>query len=256
MHQSTGLLISWLDGKLCRICDDWWNECVLDRLSYRQREIAIEKGFKELSDFDLAAVLRIADKNWYDMRTFMYLPTSERECIRDMQAVRNNWAHCGGTLPGKDAIVCDLEVLISFFKQLDAPSTHINAIEDFIIDIQNTNMSEISLHEDGEEEVVIEDFDSSEIKEKDTVYLVGDPKTRGMVFSIQSIGNTTKYEVFVDGGLRTFYTGQIAPVVDKVKYNWIDINTFQSYLSAYEINNPSAGNLYSLKKRSRLSSWN
>lgn len=246
LHQSTGLLISWLDGKLCRICDDWWNECVLDRLSYRQREIAIEKGFKELSDFDLAAVLRIADKNWYDMRTFMYLPTSERECIRDMQAVRNNWAHCGGTLPGKDAIVCDLEVLISFFKQLEAPLTHIKAIEDFIIDIQNINMSEVSLHEDREEDVVIEDFNNSEIKEKDTVYLVGAPKTRGMVFSVQSIGNTTKYEVFVDGGLRTFYTGQIAPVVDKVKYNWIDINTFQSYLSAYEINNPSAGNLYSL----------
>lgn len=246
LHQSTGLLISWLDGKLCRICDDWWNECVLDRLSYRQREIAIEKGFKKLSDFDLAAVLRIADKNWYDMRAFMYLPTSDRECIRDMQAVRNNWAHCGGTLPGKDAIVCDLEVLISFFKQLEAPLTHIKAIEDFIIDIQNTNMSEISLDEDREEDVVIEDFNNSEIKEKDTVYLVGDPKTRGMVFSVQSIGNTTKYEVFVDGGLRTFYTGQIAPVVDKVKYNWIDINTFQSYLSAYEINNPSAGNLYSL----------
>lgn len=246
LHQSTGLLISWLDGKLCRICDDWWNECVLDRLSYRQREIAIEKGFKELSDFDLAAVLRIADKNWYDMRTFMYLPTSERECIRDMQAVRNNWAHCGGTLPGKDAIVCDLEVLISFFKQLDAPLTHIKPIENFIIDIQNTNMSEISLDEEQEDDVVIENFENSEIKEKDTVYLVGDPKTRGMVFSVQSIGNTTKYEVFVDGGLRTFYTGQIAPVVDKVKYNWIDINTFQSYLSAYEINNPSAGNLYSL----------
>lgn len=246
LHQSTGLLISWLDGKLCRICDDWWNECVLDRLSYRQREIAIEKGFKELSDLDLAAVLRIADKNWYDMRTFMYLPTSERECIRDMQAVRNNWAHCGGTLPGKDAIVCDLEVLISFLKQLEAPLIHIKAIEDFIIDIQNTNMSEIFLHEDREEDVVIEEFNNSEIKEKDTVYLVGDPKTRGMVFSVQSIGNTTKYEVFVDGGLRTFYTGQIAPVVDKVKYNWIDINTFQSYLSAYEINNPSAGNLYSL----------
>ena len=40
-----------------------------------------------------------------------------------------------------------------------------------------------------------------------------------MVFSVQNIGNTTKYEVFVDGGLRTFYTGQIAPVVEKVHYN-------------------------------------
>ena len=78
------------------------------------------------------------------------------------------------------------------------------------------------------------------------LYLVGDPKTRGMVFSVQNVGNTVKYEVFVDGGLRIFYTGQIAPVVEKVNYNWVDINTFQSYLSAYEINNPSAGNLYSL----------
>ena len=67
-----------------------------------------------------------------------------------------------------------------------------------------------------------------------------------MVFSVQNIGTTTKYEVFVDGGLRTFYTGQIAPIVEKISYNWVDINTFQSYLSAYEINNPSAGNLYSL----------
>ena len=46
LHQATGLLVAWLDGKLRRVSDDWWNECVLDRLSYRQREIAIEKGFQ------------------------------------------------------------------------------------------------------------------------------------------------------------------------------------------------------------------
>ncbi len=89
-------------------------------------------------------------------------------------------------------------------------------------------------------------YTASEIKEKDTVYLVGDPKTKGMVFSVQNIGNTTKYEVFVDGGLRTFYEGQIAPVVENVKYNWVDVDTFKSYLSTYEINNPSSENLYSL----------
>ena len=47
LHQATGLLVAWLDGKLRRVSDDWWNECVLDRLSYRQREIAIEKGFNK-----------------------------------------------------------------------------------------------------------------------------------------------------------------------------------------------------------------
>lgn len=247
LHQATGLLVAWLDGKLRRVSDDWWNECVLDRLSYRQRKIAIEKGFKELSDFDLAAVLRIADKNWYDMRSFAYLPTSERECIRDMQSVRNNWAHCAGTLPGKDAIINDIEVLSKFFEQMEAPQADINQLEEFKKNVQNENIAAMTSVEEIEEDLIIEgEISDSEIKEKDTVYLVGDPKTRGMVFSVQNIGTTTKYEVFVDGGLRTFYTGQIAPVVEKISYNWVDINTFRSYLSAYEINNPSAGNLYSL----------
>lgn len=247
LHQATGLLVAWLDGKLRRVSDDWWNECVLDRLSYRQREIAIEKGFKELSDFDLAAVLRIADKNWYDMRSFAYLPTSERECIRDMQSVRNNWAHCAGTLPGKDAIIHDIEVLSKFFEQMEAPQADINQLEEFKKNVQNENIAAMTSVEKIEEDPIVEgEITDSEIKEKDTVYLVGDPKTRGMVFSVQNIGTITKYEVFVDGGLRTFYTGQIAPVVEKISYNWVDINTFQSCLSAYEINNPSAGNLYSL----------
>jgi ATP-dependent helicase HepA len=246
LHQATGLLVTWLETKLCRVCDDWWNECVLDRLSYRQREIAIEKGFQKLADFDLAAVLRIADKNWYEMRNFAYLPTSERECIRDMQSVRNNWAHCAGDLPGKDTIIHDIDIIIRFFEQMEAPNSDVALIEKFKSNVQYEYIAAIAHQEDAEEESAATMIVDGDIKEKDTVYILGESKTKGMVFSVQNVWDTTKYEVFVDGGLRTFYTGQIAPVAEKVSYNWIDINTFQSYLSAYEINNPSAGNLYSL----------
>lgn len=248
LHQATRLLISWLDGMLYKVCDDWWNECVLDRLSDRQREIAIEKEFKELSDFDLAAVLRIADKNWYDFRNITYLSTSDRECIRDMQAVRNNWAHCAGNLPGKDLIIHDIEIIIKFFEQMEVPQADIKQIEVFKENVQNENIAAIHSEQEVEDNHIPVEGKVIEfkIREKDTVYLIGDPKTKGMVFSVQSIGNTNKYEVFVDGGLRTFYTGQIAPVLEKDKYNWVNIKTFRSYLSAYEINNPSAGNLYSL----------
>lgn len=38
LYQATGLIVTWLDGKLRKVCDNWWNECVLDRLSYRQRD--------------------------------------------------------------------------------------------------------------------------------------------------------------------------------------------------------------------------
>lgn len=247
LHQATGLLVEWLDKMLPKITEDWWNECVLDRLGYRQREIALDKGFSELSDLDLAALLRIADKNWYNMRSFAYLPNNERECIKDMQSVRNNWAHCAGTLPGKDAIIHDIEIMIKFFEQMGASRDDIRQIEGLKQNVEHENISALTAEpEANTEEKQVEPITDGEIKEKDTVYLVGDPKTRGMVFSVENIGNTTKYEVFVDGGLRTFYSGQIAPVVEKPSYNWIDINTFQSYLSAYEINNPSAGSLYSL----------
>lgn len=90
------------------VTSNWWDECVIDNLSYNQRETAIQKNFKELSDFDLAALLRIADKSWYTLRQVAYLPTRERDCIRDMMRVRNNWAHCKASLPGKDEILLDL----------------------------------------------------------------------------------------------------------------------------------------------------
>ena len=67
-----------------------------------------------------------------------------------------------------------------------------------------------------------------------------------MVFSVTQLGDTKKYEVFVEGALKTYYEGQIALVSSTPEYEWVDSETLRSYLSAYQINNPSAGNLYSL----------
>ena len=119
LHQATGALAEWLNDMLPKVTENWWDECVLQKLSYNQRTFAAQKGFTKLTDFDLAALLRIADKAWYEMRSFAYLPTKERECIRDMQGVRNNWAHVGSELPGKDSIIRDLDILQRFFEQLN-----------------------------------------------------------------------------------------------------------------------------------------
>ena len=104
LHEATVSLVDWLNGLLPNVTNDWWNDCVLSSLSYTQREMAVSRKFSKLSDFDLAALLRIANKSWYDLRTVAYLPTKEREVVRDMMTVRNNWAHCSAELPGKDYI--------------------------------------------------------------------------------------------------------------------------------------------------------
>ena len=251
LHKAAKALASWLSNMLPRSGDNWWEECVISNLSFNQRETAERKGFSKLDDFDLAALLRITDKSWYTMRGYAYLPTSERENIRDMISVRNNWAHVSAELPGKDTIINDIERMMRFFQQMNQDGL-IPGLEEFRAAIEKPDSikkqpqatTSVSPEAAVEAAPVIEEPQG--ITERSLVYIVGSPETKGMVFSVSVLGGTHKYEVFVDGMLKTYYEGQIALVEDTPEYEWVNSETLRSYLSAYQINNPSAGNLYSL----------
>ena len=248
LHTATKELCGWLNKMLPRVTDEWWRECVLGNLSYAQRDIAENGNYTELEQFDLAALLRITDKSWYSMRSFAYLPTKDRETVRAMMKVRNNWAHCAGSIPDKDVVIRDLEVILNFFESVIITNVYTDDIIDFKREIEATDFSDV-FDAPAYRPVVVEQPASStsgEIKERDRVYLSGDPNTKGMVFSVDEVDGVKKYEVFVDGEIKTFYESQIVRIDSTPKYQWIDINTFKTNLTAYEINNPSAGNLYSL----------
>ena len=251
LHTSASILAEWLGKLLPKASEDWWEDCVIDKLSYNQAEIARERGYTELGQFDLAALLRIADKSWYAMRSVAFLPTRERECIRDMMRVRNNWAHVSAMLPGKDAILADLNTLHDFFDQRECEDSLLNEVDRMIEEVKSPSTVDFdSLAQKPQEAQtqvpVQEAADENEIREKSLVYLVGSPDVRGIVMSITDLGDTKKYEVFVNGNFKTYYSGQIALYVETANYNWVDINTFRSYLTAYQINNPSGNDLYSL----------
>lgn len=243
IYLSTVKLIEWLNKMLPRISDNWWQENVIDKLSYNQKEIAKEKNFKKLSDFDLAALLRITDNNWYYFRDIAYLPNSERECIREMQKLRNNWAHCSGDLPEKERIISDVLVIKEFLEQHNADRKTIFEIENLIDKINNIESFEEIIEEDNISESSTPDIG---IQVMSMVYPVGQPELKGMVTNIERLGDRTKYTVFIDSAKKTFYDGQVLPVSESKTYKWIKLDTLQSYLSAFEINNPSSGNLYSL----------
>lgn len=248
LHAATKELCDWLEKMLPRVTDEWWHECVLNNLSYAQRDLAENNGSTRLDQLDLAALLRVADKSWYSMRSFAYLPTSQRECVRSMMKVRNNWAHCAGSIPDKDMVIRDLEVILNFFETVIITNLYTEDITAFKKEVEQTDFSDVFEIPVLPSAISMEagSGDTNEIREKDKVYLVGEPQTKGMVFSVSEVDGVKKYEVFVDGDFRTFYDGQIARIDSTPTYQWIDINTFKTNLTAYEINNPSAGNLYSL----------
>ena len=247
LHSATKDLCAWLQKMLPRVGDDWWQTCVIDNLSYSQRQIAEEKRYEKLEDLDLAALLRVADKSWYDMRSFAYLPTKDRQCVRDMMKVRNNWAHLAGSIEDKDIILRDLDTILAFFENVIVTNKYTKSIDAFRSEIENADFS--AVFESEPVSVKMPEPSSTQmsgIQEKDRVFLTGNPDTKGMVFSVTEVGGIKKYEVFVDGEIKTFYDGQIQKIDSAPSYSWVDLSTMQSNLTAYEINNPSAGNLYSL----------
>lgn len=246
LHFATKELCSWLDRMLPRLGEDWWQVCVIDNLSYAQRQRAKESGCSKLEDLDLAALLRVADKSWYDMRLFAYLPTRDRQYVRDMMKVRNNWAHLSGAIADKDVVLRNLDTIRSFFESVMVTNRYTQGIIEFKENIENTDFSAVFAEEKDVAKASEPAADIGGIQERDRVFLTGSPDTKGMVFSVSDVGGTKRYEVFIDGEIKTFYEGQIQKIDSTPSYNWIDLNTLQSNLTAYEINNPSAGNLYSL----------
>lgn len=242
LHEATEVLATWLKRRLHKITDNWWEDCVLSSLATGQYLIVQTKNITRLEQFDLAALLRITYKNWYAMCNNEYLTSAERDCIRNMQAVRNNWAHCSGILPGKDTIINDLNTIKLFFEQHGCGYEKTRAIDTIIYEVQKSDLS-------GSTEYVRQNVVSNEqfsgIKEKDTVYLVADPSQVGVVLAVKPIGDEVSYEIFINGEIQTKYKGQIA-LKEKPGRRWVDMDTFRSFLSAYQLNNPSSLNLYSL----------
>ena len=207
LHIAAKELCAWLGKMLPRVGDDWWQVCVMDNLSFTQKKYAEENGYSKLEDLDLAAMLRVADKSWYDMRAFAYLPTRDRQCVRDMMKVRNNWAHLAGAIADKDIVLRDLDTILAFFENVMVTNKYTQGINDFKSAVENTDFSAVF----EEEPVTVKQPEpvaaAGDIQERDRVFLTGDPDTKGMVFSVTDVGGTKKYEVFVDGEIKTFYDG-------------------------------------------------
>lgn len=72
---------------------DWWARYVLDCLTPAQARSAYGVVEGDLQAFDLAALLRIADRNWAEVALKLKLKREARNLIFEMKEVRNRYAH-------------------------------------------------------------------------------------------------------------------------------------------------------------------
>ena len=118
---------------------DWWKKGVIDQLSEQQKMIINQRKIDSLIKLDIAALLRVFDKNWYSLSVKLGLPKEARNYLKEMQTVRDHCAHKSSEGFAIDDIQRYLDTIQRFSKV-------INADEEFINDIQKSK-SRIYLNE-------------------------------------------------------------------------------------------------------------
>ena len=239
---------AWLEKKLPKITDDWWQELVFNNLSPLQRETVLRNDIHEIKGLDLAALLRVLDRNWFVITSTFFINNKERGNIRTMQEVRNTWAHITPNDISKARVIDDVNVIIALMQAFDASMKDTRDMEHFIFDVEedkDIHITSVKKTEKGDaptEKKTPISSQSEGIAVGSIVILVSDPSVIGAVIGVS--GN--KYSVLVNGKVQSFYKEQIQLQNAKEEHKYLSLPKVRSALTAYQIHNPGSSNLYSL----------
>lgn len=239
---------SFLTEVLPSIQKDWWQQCVLRNLGTSQLRHIERDNIKTLEKLDLAALLRVLDQNWYEISSSLKLSRESRHFVKEMQTIRNHWAHmCSEGISREDAYR-DLDTIQRFALVVDADDSlvkSIHAIKKSLI-TQETKPREqeiVSVPEAPENTTAPKlEFTIGQI-----VCLKSDSSKRGAVMSVIAGGQENRYNVFMDGLQQTFYASQLkADEADMEAVVSFPCDQFHAYLTALQIRHPALSTLYSL----------
>ena len=131
LHASGAVIALWLETKLPSLSPKWWVDNVFNRLTFQQQRLVEERCIKSLAGLDLAAVVRVLDQNWADLAGAEPFPREARNWIKELQSVRNRWAHAPtGGLSATDAYR-DADTLKRFLSVINADDALLNRVEEF-----------------------------------------------------------------------------------------------------------------------------
>lgn len=234
-------LQSFLATELPKISDNWWVENVIDRLSFQQQKWAKERGLDNLESLDFAALLRLLDQNWFELSQQVTLPKEARSWVKELQSVRNKWAHLSRELPTSEEYR-DVDTLGRVMTVIGATENSMNKVnsrgEDLLTDMSPVNKLTTKI----EKELTL--FSTG-----DVVCLKSDNSV--LLPIVEIIPNITgvQYKVFQDNKLSTYYESQLQALSNDVSEDKRDlsINELHAFLTSLQLEFPSSNNIHSLR---------
>lgn len=141
--------------------NQWWDKCVATSLTNDQMMVAQYNHYRELEDFDLAALVRIAKCNWNTISNRCQVnPEGERILIA-LGTIRNKGAHESAKAPALSYIRASMETLVEFFEAFGAEPSLLDQATQYLNTLKSYSGGE---EQDDEGLMVIEDNTEMTIK--------------------------------------------------------------------------------------------
>ncbi|MEO8644034.1 helicase-related protein [Pseudomonas sp.] len=259
LHASGGVIARWLEAKLPALGSTWWVDNVVNRLTFQQQRLVEEKRIQSLSGFDLSAVLRVLDQNWSELAGIEPLPREARNWIKELQSVRNRWAHApAGGLSAPDSYR-DADTLERLLYVINAGDPLLSRVEEY----KQATLSRMALPSQAPafaptsapaqftlpaESAVPASVPAHKFSIGQLLCLRSNLSAVFPVLEVlPSLGTETRYRVFESGARQIYYESQLQELDEPANnHKVLTAIELSAMLTAVQLSSPSASNLYSL----------
>ena len=241
-------LTLFLEKVLPTLFADWWKEAILNGLSFQQRRRMEQRGIASLGALDLAALLRVLDQNWYQISNKLGLTSESRHFVKEMQTIRNRWAHVTTEGFPLDDVYRDLDTLQRFAVVIEANEALIQELRSLktsllVKETESPSKTDAAAPKPPQ----TTKGDGAEFEPGQIVCVRSNTTIRGAVISVMPGKPENRFKVFVSGETQTFYASQLqAEDVPDDDTEFFPCEQFHAYLTALQIRYPSLSTLYSL----------
>lgn len=261
LAKSNEQLCHWLERVLPTLDDDWWASCVVNRLTFQQQRLLNDRGLSSISDLDLAANLRVLDQNWNDLAFRHKFPREARSWLKELQSVRNRWAHAPASGLETDDAYRDADTLKRLLVLIDADSELIEKVDAYKTANLKLLAGADSAHEfnrdgsiDQSSMTTVSHTNKVEQVKADEAFKLGQivclKSARSTVFPvievIASPAAETRYKVFENNLVQTYYESQLSEIGTQSEIKAFSTEELSAALTAAHLSSPSASSLYSL----------
>ena len=260
LQAAAGIISKWLETKLPGLSANWWDVHVFNRLTFQQQRLVEDRRIQSLASLDLAAVLRVLDQNWSELAGANPLPREARNWVKELQSVRNRWAHAPVDGVGPTDAFRDADTLERLLGVVGAGPDLLRRVESFkgetLARLAPSLPSLQRASEDGSAQPPTTTVSPAAAPPNPSFkFAVGQllclRSNTAAVFPVLEVlpggGAETRYRVFENGARQVYYESQLQALDEpEVARKLLTAAELSSLLSALQLSSPSASALYSL----------